>query len=102
MYLVQFLLPLYDNNGSPIPRPAFEEVRSELTERFGGVTAYLRSPAQGFWKESDDEVVKDDLVLFEVLAEEVDREWWSDYKRKLLERFRQEEIIVRASEVESL
>ena len=102
MHLIQFLLPNYDNSGNRFPREKFERVRVELTETFGGVTAYLRSPAQGSWKESDDEVVKDDLVLFEVISERIDRDWWSAYRRTLLERFRQEEIIIRATRVEGL
>ena len=102
MFLIQFLLPLYDNDGNGFPRSMFDRVREELTTEFGGVTAYLRSPAQGFWKESDDDVVKDDLVSYEVMIEKLDREWWKRYREGLAERFRQEEILIRASEVERL
>lgn len=35
-YLVQLILPGYDNEGTPIERQLFVEVRRELTERFGG------------------------------------------------------------------
>jgi hypothetical protein len=46
MHLVQLLLPLYYNSGN-----AFSEmgIRGELTERFGGVTAFTSAPAQGLW-----------------------------------------------------
>jgi hypothetical protein len=66
MHLVQILLPLYDNQKRPLDRGLFERVRGELTERFGGVTAHLRSPAVGAWKESDGEVARDDVVTYEV------------------------------------
>jgi hypothetical protein len=102
MFLIQFLLPLYDNDGQGFPRAMFDAVREELTGKFGGVTAYLRSPAQGFWKESGDEVVKDDLVIYEVMTEELDREWWWSYREQLAQTFRQEEILIRASEVQRL
>ena len=47
MYLVQLLLPLYDNANTRFPRETFDHVRQELTDRFGGVTAFLRSPEKG-------------------------------------------------------
>ena len=59
MYLVQLLLPLRDNDGVPFPRADFERVRAELTERHGGVTAYLRSPASGVWRDEGGEVARD-------------------------------------------
>ena len=52
MHLVQLLLPLYDNEGRGFGETPFAAVREELTRRFGGVTAYMRSPATGLWKKS--------------------------------------------------
>ena len=102
MYLFELLLPLYDNEKNPFPRTAFDGVRHELTERFGGVTAFMRSPAVGVWKESAGEVNYDDVVIFEVMAEELEREWWTSYGVDLARRFRQEEILIRATLVERL
>lgn len=42
-YLVQILLPLHMRDGTNVPGKTFECVRAELTERFGGVTAYSRN-----------------------------------------------------------
>ena len=50
MRLVQILLPLYDNQRKPFPRAFFDHVREELTKQFGGVTAFVRSPAVGVWE----------------------------------------------------
>ena len=75
MYLIQLLLPLRDNDKQPFARVEFESVRKFLTERFGGVTAFLRSPGEGLWKESENEVTHDDVVMFEVMAEELDTSW---------------------------
>ncbi|MDP9347651.1 MAG: hypothetical protein M3P24_00675 [Gemmatimonadota bacterium] len=102
MYLVQILLPLYDNQKRPLDRGLFERVRGELTERFGGVTAHLRSPAVGAWKEPDGDVARDDVVTYEVMAEALDRPWWGRYREELEARFRQEEVLVRALAVERL
>jgi hypothetical protein len=96
MHLIQFLLPLNDNNGSAFPRREFELVRAELTEQFGGVTAFVQSPALGLWKDKNDEVSRDDVVMFEVMAEELDQTWWTEYRNRLEQRFRQEKLVVRA------
>lgn len=51
MHLVQILLPLFDNEGDALPAEHFDTVSRDLTERFGGVTAYTRSPDEGRWKD---------------------------------------------------
>jgi hypothetical protein len=102
MYLVQILLPLYDNEGSPFAQQEYARVRDELTELFGGITTYVRSPAEGLWKESHQRTVRDDIVIYEVMAEHLDREWWRGYREELSKRYRQELLIVRVSEVQLL
>ena len=102
MHLVQILLPLYDNSREPFPRVEFDRVGRELTERFGGLTAFVRSPARGVWKHEDDTTVRDDVVIYEVMANELDRAWWRHYREELRERFAQDELVVRASEVQLL
>jgi len=102
MYLIQILLPLYDNEQHPFARTAFDEVRRELTEQFGGVTAYSRSPARGVWKEEGGEVSSDEVVIYEVMADELERAWWQEYKQELARRFRQKEMLIRASRVDQL
>ena len=89
MSLVQLFLPLRDNEGRPFGDDAFGPTRRELLERFGGVTAHQRAPAQGLWKTGDGEVAGDDVVIFEVMADDLDRPWWSAYRKTLETRFRQ-------------
>ncbi len=102
MYLVQLLLPLLDNDGEPLPRERFDRVRAELTERFGGVTAHVRSPAQGVWKEEGGAVVRDEIVVYEVMAEHLERDGWAGFRDEQRRAFRQEELVVRAHPVEML
>ncbi|HEX2187801.1 MAG TPA: hypothetical protein VHG51_02825 [Longimicrobiaceae bacterium] len=102
MYLVQVLLPLRDNEGRPFGRVPFDRVRAELTERFGGVTAYLQSPAEGAWREPGGDVDRDDVVILEVMAGALDRAWWVGYREELERRFRQDEVVVRAMGMERL
>lgn len=102
MHLVQLILPLYDNEGRAFPREDFDRVRDELTEHFGGVTAFLRSPAEGAWKEDHGGVTRDDVVVYEVMNEELDRRWWADYRDRLARRFRQDELLITATAAERL
>ena len=102
MFLVQLLLPLYDNSGRRVSQNQFARVREELTERHGGVTAYLRSPAQGTWKEGDKAVERDEIVMCEVMVDALDRPWWAEYRQKLEKRFGQDELVIRATEAERL
>ncbi|HYC48764.1 MAG TPA: hypothetical protein VED01_25075 [Burkholderiales bacterium] len=99
---MQLLLPLYDNSGRRVPHERFAQLRDELTDRYGGVTAFLRSPAQGTWKEVNGAVDRDEIVMCEVMVDALDRDWWSSYRRTLEERFGQRELIVRASRLERL
>jgi hypothetical protein len=46
--------------------------------------------------------VKDDIIIYEVLAEALDRGWWGDYKEKLEDIFRQQEILIRCWEAQVL
>jgi len=96
MFLVQILLPLFDNEGHPFEPSDYVQLRSELADRFGGVTAYTRAPARGVWKDDTGETTRDDIVIFEVMTEELDRSWWSSFRRDLERRFRQDTVIVRA------
>ena len=102
MYLIQILLPLYDNQGSPFPQHELLRVRDELSERFGGITTYMRSPARGLWKETGESTVHDDIVIFEVMTAELDRDWWQGYREQLTLAFRQALLIVRVSEIQLL
>jgi hypothetical protein len=101
MYRIEIFLPLYDNEGRAFARGEFDRVRRELTDRFGGVTAFTRAPAEGVWKEGGEET-RDQIVIFEVMAERLDREWWGTFRAELERRFRQEELLIRASEIERL
>ncbi len=101
MHVVEIFLPLYDNDGQRFGGEAYTEVRRELVERFGGLTAFSRSPAEGLWVD-EGETSRDDILIFEVMADAVDRGWWSDYRQTLERRFAQEVIMIRASEVTQL
>jgi hypothetical protein len=47
-------------------------------------------------------VSRDEVVLIEVMAKRLDRQWWADYSSELKRRFRQDELVIRALVVDLL
>ena len=101
-HLVQILLPIHLPDGSDVPADAFSRVRGELTERFGGVTAYSRNPATGLWKPTDTEIERDLVIMIEVVVDVFDHDWWAQYREQLEQRFGQEEVLARAIAIERI
>lgn len=102
MHLIHILLPLNDNTGKALPKTLYRAVADELTEKFGGLTAHTRAPAEGLWKDDSPEPEKDEIVTFEVMAEDLDEAWWTRYRKRLEKRFKQDKVIVRAQEIRVL
>ena len=101
MHLVQILLPLFDNEGNAFAAERYRAVTRALTERFGGVTAYTRAPAEGRWQD-DQGVRHDEIVILETMVESLDASWWDNYRLQLERDFKQDEIVVRAIPIERL
>jgi hypothetical protein len=101
MHLIEILLPLYDNQGRRFGSELYASVREELIGLYGGLTAFSRSPAEGVWEQGG-ERHQDDIVIFEVMSNYLDRSWWRGFRERQEIAFAQEEIVVRAREVEKL
>jgi hypothetical protein len=102
MYMAQLLLPLWSNGGERFSKALFEQVREELVKQFGGLTAYTRTPASGVWQEKDGGTVHDEIIVYEVMVENLDENWWNSYRKKLEKRFSQDELVIRAQEIRIL
>jgi hypothetical protein len=101
MHIIEIFLPLRDNEGSLFPASEFADIRKALTEKFGGLTAFSRVPADGTDKEGGRER-HDELVVFEVMSEAPERGLWSAYRQELERRLRQDRILIRMFEVSLL
>lgn len=101
MYLVQIILPCYENSGKAVDAALFRQVRQTLLDRFGGVTAYTRAPAQGLWQDGS-RVERDEVLLYEVMVANLDRAWWAAYREELEGKFHQQELVIRAHRIERL
>ena len=73
-------------------------MRDELVSRFGGITAYTRTPVQGLWH-AREEIVRDDLIIYETMVQELKEEWWGEHRKILENRFEQQSLVVRANQI---
>jgi hypothetical protein len=96
-HLVQILLPMSPHSD----KGKFEQLARELTRRFGGVTSFIRAPAEGRWS-SDGVTELDDITVIEVMTESIDRNYWSELRKKLEQDFNQEEIVIRSQPLDLL
>ena len=102
-WLIELFLPTASNEGAPFGREMFDRVRDELLQAFGGVTLFSRSPAEGLWAEGrGGGTARDRMITAEVMADDVDRDWWAQYRRDLESRFSQEEILIRCYRIWTL
>jgi hypothetical protein len=48
------------------------------------------------------ETTQDEIVIVETMDDDLDRDWWRNYRAELERRFRQDEVVVRALAFEPL
>ena len=101
-HLVELLLPVGDANGKRFARELYDRTSAELTERFGGLTAHVRAPAAGLWEAETGRTERDDIVIYEVMVDTIDPQWWERYRRELETRFVQEVLVIRSHEIRRL
>lgn len=99
MHLIELFLPLYDPQGNRFPEKIFSDLKDELTEVFGGLTIHSKAPATGLWKPESEKTVKDTIIIYEVMTEELDEEDWKKRKLRLQRELQQDEIIIRVTPV---
>lgn len=100
-HLIQILLPVFDSQDELWPPDFHEQVKVKLTQEFGGVTAYVHSPAEGRWRNAGAEA-EDDMIMYEVATDNLDTEWWAQYRIVLMSRFQQKELMLRALPMQRL
>jgi len=100
--LVQILLPVYGNDGKALLQETYGAIRDDLVKRFGGLTAFTESPAEGLWTKDDQQTKRDEIIMIEVMVSEIDRVWWAAYREGLQVRLKQESVVIRALPIEQL
>jgi hypothetical protein len=102
MYLIQILLPRYDNRGRRLSKRLFDETARALATSHGGMTVYSRSPALGLWNSRRSGLKQDEIIVYEVLASRFKRNLWKQRRDKWEAAFRQDSILIRISSCEQL
>ncbi|WP_419418505.1 hypothetical protein ACNVED_08030 [Legionella sp. D16C41] len=102
MQLIELFLPIYDNKNKKFPNELFKQTYDELIDKFGGLTAYTRAPMQGFWQKENDQIVQDELIIYEIMDKHFSSNWWRNYRACLEKRFQQEKLIIRTYPIELL
>jgi len=93
---IQILLP---TNGGD--EGVYERLAQELTAKFGGVTSFIRAPAEGRWN-TGSHTEHDDIAVIEVMAEHVDYGFWEGLRTRLEKALAQEQIVIRCHPLELL
>ena len=94
--LIQILKPT--NGGDD---GVFERLAQELTAKFGGVTSFIRAPAEGRWN-TGSHTEHDDIAVIEVMAEDVDYGYWANLRSSLERALALEQIVIRCQPLELL
>jgi inorganic pyrophosphatase len=93
--LIQLFLPVVDRDGRPFPKKFFDQVKKKLAEKFDGLSVYTNSVADGYWKNDTNSIEKDQLLVYEVMANKIDLNYWAKLKASLEKQFKQELVVVR-------
>ncbi|HUO93813.1 MAG TPA: hypothetical protein VMU22_12865 [Rhizomicrobium sp.] len=101
MELVQILLPIEDNDGKPFPEDVLRRIQHELSDRFGGLTAYERAPAKGVWRHGESQH-RDEVVILEVMVETVEVAWWRSFRARVEAELHQKELVIRSMPIKRL
>lgn len=94
--LIELFLPIDRGDGSEVTLDDLARILAELTNRFGGATAFTRALAAGLWQQGRS-IEHDRIVIIEVMVKTLDRGWWEHYRRTLEIEFHQERVLIRAS-----
>jgi hypothetical protein len=95
---VDIIIPLFYNNGNPIPDSKLTKTLDELTNRFSG-SSEVDSEIEGRWiqfvgKKKIYYNDKNRMIWVTCDDTEENRKFFSDYKKKLERRFRQRWIFI--------
>lgn len=95
---VELFIPLINQQNNTSIHKKYNQLRIQLLSKFGGLTIYKRTPVEGLWNDENEKTVQDDIMIYEIMIQQVDLNYWKDLKRSLEKSLNQEEIIIRISD----
>lgn len=98
----ELYLPMFRNDGRPVPDDLVDDVIERLLNQFGGCT-FFPQPNKGFWKMAN-VVFHDDIVICRVITPNVRaaRRFLRELKRELMEELEQETILIVEKDADAL
>lgn len=102
MFLVEVFVPQYFPSGKEIEGEYLEEMRDILLSKFGGSTAFTQCPVEGEWKDASGSIEEDRVIILQVMCEEIDRAWWTNFRNRWQEMLQQKELMIRATTFDRL
>jgi hypothetical protein len=95
MHIVNIYLPRVNNAGIEFNEEIYLSIRTELIQKFGGLTQYDQVPAVGYWKENADKSINKDLVIhYEVICNKLVKKFWAELRLRLENTFQQKQILI--------
>ncbi|PPC93524.1 MAG: hypothetical protein CTY33_07605 [Methylotenera sp.] len=103
MHIVNIYLPQVNNAGIAFNEAIYLRIRTELIQKFGGLTQYDQVPAIGYWKENADKPISKDLVIhYEVICNRLTKKYWADFRLQMEKTFEQTQILIVAHPILAL
>ncbi len=93
--LIQLFLPTTSENGKAFPGTYFHAVKQKLGKKFDSLSVYLKSPLIGNIKNDEPTLAKDTVLVYEVISDTVETDYWSQYQQFLQKQFKQDYIVIR-------
>lgn len=101
-YRYEFYIPIRYNDGRPIEKKKFDDVKDIIAKKFSGVSVHYVKIA-GEWKDpATGKIFKDDSLKYEVTVDEKEDEFFSVLKDKMRKIFEQKDIYLLRTRVDSL
>lgn len=93
--LIQLFLPTTAENGKAFPGTYFHAVKQKLSKKFDSLSVYLKSPVIEHIKDDGPTLAKDTVLVYEVVSDSVETDYWSQYQQFLQKQFKQDDIVIR-------
>lgn len=97
--MIRLFLPIYDKDGMKFPDHYYTTLHKKLSKKFGGLTVYTRSIAKGFWKAKAKVTIKENVLIHEVMAANVDKLFWQKIKSSMMKKFAQRDLLITSSKI---
>lgn len=101
----EIYLPLTYNDGRKIEPIKFKETKNDIVAKFGDFTVCpmdKKYASEGIWTNGEGRTYVDMIITMKIITKENADGFFRDFKEILKKRFRQEEIFITKSAIETI